>query len=165
MTHTGTTLHCWHKSEWDGNISITCRLSHFPESELMTLRRSWQRGKMDQFELDKMRWSPRSNPNKGPMRMLKFCVLGVCLPLVLLCVPLYMRFISLRPHLFTLSPLDMKLLNYEHRVSTIWCSKQTLRSVAWITGIGRPWCWHEKVWFVFELHFKILNRFKSKSWF
>ena len=97
---------------------------------------------MDQFELDKMRWSPRSNPNKGPMRMLKFCVLGVCLPLVLLCVPLYMRFISLRPHLFTLSPLDMKLLNYEHRVSTIWCSKQTLRSVAWITGTGRPGGWH-----------------------
>ena len=61
--------------------------------------------------------------------MLKFCVLGVCLPLVLLCVPLYMRFISLRPHLFHLSPLDMKLLNYEHKVSTIWCSKQTLRSV------------------------------------
>jgi len=81
----------------------------------------------DQFELDKMRWTPRSNPNKGPMRMCKFCFLGVAVPMMLLCVPLYMRFISLRPHLFHLSPLDMKLLNYEHRVSTIWCSKQTLR--------------------------------------
>ena len=83
---------------------------------------------MDQFERDKMRWTSRSNKNKGPWRMLKFCVLGVSLPIVLLCVPLYMRFISLRPHLFHLSPLDMKLLNYEHTVSTIWCSKQTLRS-------------------------------------
>ena len=84
---------------------------------------------MDQFERDKMRWTSRSNKNKGPWRMLKFCVLGVSLPIVLLCVPLYMRFISLRPHLFHLSPLDMKLLSYEHTVSTIWCSKQTLRSV------------------------------------
>ena len=84
---------------------------------------------MDQFELDKMRWGPRSNPSKGPVRMCKFCFFGVSLPIILLCVPLYMRFISLRPHIFHLSPLDMKLLNYEHTVSTIWCSQQTLRSV------------------------------------
>jgi len=61
------------------------------------------------------------------VRLCKFCLLGVSLPVFLLCLPLYMRFISLRPHLFTLSPADMKLLNYEHTVSTMWCSGQQLR--------------------------------------
>ena len=77
------------------------------------------------------------------VRLCKFCLLGVSLPVFLLCLPLYMRFISLRPHLFTLSPADMKLLNYEHtvrsillrhgntinilQVSTMWCSGQQLR--------------------------------------
>jgi len=77
--------------------------------------------------MDKMRWAPRSNPAKGPMRLCKFCFFGILLPISLLCVPLYMRFVSLRPFLFTLSPLDMKLLNHEHTVSTIWCSAQTIR--------------------------------------
>ena len=102
---------------------------------------------MEQFELDKMRWAPRSNPSKvknifqscnisycitvwlmqGPMRLCRFCLFGIFLPITLLCIPLYMRFVSLRPHMFTLSPLDMKLLNHEHTVSTIWCSKQQIR--------------------------------------
>ena len=47
--------------------------------------------------------------------------------ITLLCVPLYMRFVSLRPHHLSLSPSDMKLLNHEHTVSTIWCQAQTLR--------------------------------------
>jgi len=38
-----------------------------------------------------------------------------------------MRFVSLRPHVFTISPTDMKLLNHEHRVSTTWCRAQTLK--------------------------------------
>eukprot|EP00092_Neocalanus_flemingeri_P037943 GFUD01041300.1.p1 GENE.GFUD01041300.1~~GFUD01041300.1.p1 ORF type:complete len:517 (-),score=125.30 GFUD01041300.1:18-1568(-) len=82
---------------------------------------------MDQFELEKMRWAPRSQPLKGPMRLFRFCLLGIFFPILLLCIPLYMRFISLRPHIFTLSPTDMKLLNYEHKVSTMWCKAQTLR--------------------------------------
>ena len=61
------------------------------------------------------------------MRLCKFCLLGIFFPITLLCIPLYMRFISLRPHIFTLSPTDMKLLNYEHKVSTMWCKEQTLR--------------------------------------
>jgi len=77
--------------------------------------------------MEKMRWAPRSQPVKGPMRLCKFCLLGIFFPIILLCIPLYMRFISLRPHIFTLSPTDMKLLNYEHKVSTMWCKGQTLR--------------------------------------
>lgn len=65
--------------------------------------------------------------SQGPKRLCRFCLFGLLLPITLLCVPLYMRFISLRPHRFTLSPMDMKLLNYEHTVSTIWCSQQTIR--------------------------------------
>ena len=78
------------------------------------------------------------------MRLCRFCLLGLLLPITLLCIPLYMRFsdkenifylnsdifsrfISLRPQFFTLSPMDMKLLNYEHTVSTIWCSQQTIK--------------------------------------
>ena len=64
---------------------------------------------------------------QGPVRLCKFCLLGIFFPVTLLCIPLYMRFISLRPHVFTLSPNDMKLLNYEHTVSTMWCKEQTLR--------------------------------------
>merc|ERR1719427_770311 len=82
---------------------------------------------MDQFELEKMRWAPKSQPLKGPMRLCRFCLLGIFFPIILLCIPLYMRFISLRPHIFTLSSTDMKLLNYEHTVSTMRCKEQTLR--------------------------------------
>merc|ERR1719309_1063335 len=73
-----------------------------------------------------MRWSARSQ-SKGPLRLCRFCLLSVMLPISLLCIPLYMRFVSLRPHLLTLSPTDMKLLNHEHRVSTTWCRAQTLK--------------------------------------
>ena len=36
---------------------------------------------------------------------------GVFLPVTLLCIPLYMRFLAFQPHFFNISPLDMKLLN------------------------------------------------------
>ena len=39
--------------------------------------------------------------------------LGWCLTLFMLKIS---RFVSLRPHIFTISPTDMKLLNHEHRV-------------------------------------------------
>ena len=64
---------------------------------------------------------------QGPIRICKFCVLGVGLPIIFLTVPLYMRFLALRPHQFSLSPADMKLLNQEATVSTAWCSAQTIR--------------------------------------
>jgi len=82
---------------------------------------------MDEFERENMRWAPRSQPAKGPARLCRFCFFSILLPITFLCVPLYMRFVSLRPHVFTLSPTDMKLLNHEHRVSTTWCRAQTLK--------------------------------------
>ena len=43
--------------------------------------------------------------------------LGWCLTLFM---PKISRFVSLRPHVFTISPTDMKLLNHEHRVNITW---------------------------------------------
>ena len=63
------------------------------------------------MDLEKRPWSSKSSPAKGPKRLCKFCVLAVILPIVCLCVPLYMRFQALKPQIFTLSPSDMKLLN------------------------------------------------------
>ena len=37
--------------------------------------------------------------------------LALFVPTLFLCVPLYMRYYALRPHVFTMSPTDMKLLN------------------------------------------------------
>ena len=36
---------------------------------------------------------------------------ALLVPTLFLCVPLYMRYYALRPHIFTMSPTDMKLLN------------------------------------------------------
>ena len=77
--------------------------------------------------MDQMRWSSRSSPTKGPKRLCKFCLLAVLLPILCLCLPLYMRFQALKPHLFNLSPADMKLLNHEGRFSTVWCQGQSLK--------------------------------------
>lgn len=50
--------------------------------------------------------------NQGPLRLVKFCALGILLPILALFVPIYMRFVVLRPEYFTMSPSDMKLLNH-----------------------------------------------------
>ena len=63
------------------------------------------------MDLERRPWSPKSTPAKGPKRLCKFCILAVILPIICLCVPLYMRFQALKPQVFTLSPSDMKLLN------------------------------------------------------
>ena len=63
-------------------------------------------------DLENMKWSKSKSSNiKGPKRMCKFCILAIVVPIVLLCIPLYMRYQALKPHRFTLSPSDMKLLN------------------------------------------------------
>jgi len=78
-------------------------------------------------DLENMKWSKSKSSNiKGPKRMCKFCILAIVVPIVLLCIPLYMRYQALKPHRFTLSPSDMKLLNQESRVSTVWCEGQEL---------------------------------------
>ena len=61
-------------------------------------------------DLENIRW-PVSSSTKGPRRVCRFCVLGILIPIVLLCIPLYMRHRAFHPFPFTISPSDMKLLN------------------------------------------------------
>merc|ERR1719204_1206893 len=77
--------------------------------------------------LEKMPWSSNSGPAKGPKRLATFCLLGVLLPILCLCIPLYMRFQALKPYVFMLTPSEMILLNHESRISTVWCSGQELK--------------------------------------
>ena len=76
--------------------------------------------KMERVDaLERMRWSSRSPASKGPKRLCKFCLLAILLPVVCLCIPLYMRFQALKPHLLTLSPADMKLLNQARDIKSL----------------------------------------------
>eukprot|EP00096_Caligus_rogercresseyi_P003197 TRINITY_DN1586_c0_g1_i3.p1 TRINITY_DN1586_c0_g1~~TRINITY_DN1586_c0_g1_i3.p1 ORF type:complete len:494 (+),score=115.27 TRINITY_DN1586_c0_g1_i3:186-1667(+) len=81
--------------------------------------------KSDKFDhLERLQWSSNSSAAKGPKRLCIFCTLAVFLPVLCLVIPIYMRFQALRPHLISLSPSDMKLLNQESMVSTFWCESQ-----------------------------------------
>ena len=73
-------------------------------------------------DLENMKWNSKSSAIKGPKRMCKFCILAIVVPIVLLCIPLYMRYQALRPHLFTLSPSDMKLLNHVRTANFHLCN-------------------------------------------
>ena len=73
-------------------------------------------------DLENMKWKSKSSAIKGPKRMCKFCILAIVVPIVLLCIPLYMRYQALRPHLFTLSPSDMKLLNHVRTANFHLCN-------------------------------------------
>jgi len=94
-------------------------------SEKLKVR--YSRTNAEDFEFENFQLVSKSAPAKGPRRICKFCLLGIGLPILFLTVPLYMRFLALRPHQMLLSPADMKLLNQESTVSTAWCSGQSIR--------------------------------------
>ena len=63
-------------------------------------------------DLENIRWPTTiSSSSKGPRRVCRFCILGILLPIVILCIPLYMRYRALQSLTFRMSPSDMKLLN------------------------------------------------------
>ena len=74
------------------------------------------------------RWFPPANGVQTTLVKIKnifslvflFLFLGVVLPFTFLCIPLYMRFLAFQPHNFTISPLDMKLLN-QVLIATLNC--------------------------------------------
>ena len=53
------------------------------------------------------------------MMMMKI-IMMMMMTIMLIMIMIIVRFVSLRPHVFTLSPTDMKLLNHEHRVSFLY---------------------------------------------
>ncbi|XP_019866768.2 uncharacterized protein LOC109595790 isoform X2 [Aethina tumida] len=67
--------------------------------------------------------SPRSL--RGPLRVVKLCILGIILPAILLGVPLYMRYRVYGHQLYPLAMSDMRLL--DNKVSTTWCQRQLVK--------------------------------------
>lgn len=85
--------------------------------------------RFEPYKSDDPRWigSTKRQPDVGPCRVCLFCAFAICVPILLFTIPLYMRFLALRPRYIPLSPSDMKLLNYESTVSTFWCSNHTIK--------------------------------------
>ncbi|KAJ3665389.1 hypothetical protein Zmor_000886 [Zophobas morio] len=62
---------------------------------------------------------------KGPLRVVRLCVLGIFLPSVLIAVPLYMRYHVYGHQLYPLAMSDMRLI--DNKVSTTWCQRQLVK--------------------------------------
>ncbi|ERL89111.1 hypothetical protein D910_06488, partial [Dendroctonus ponderosae] len=64
----------------------------------------------------------RSSKNlKGPLRVVRLCILGVVVPTLILGVPLYLRYNVYGAQLYPLAMSDMRMI--DNRVSTTWCQK------------------------------------------
>ncbi|XP_044263586.1 uncharacterized protein LOC123010618 isoform X2 [Tribolium madens] len=62
---------------------------------------------------------------KGPLRLIRLCVLGIFLPTLLIALPLYMRYHVYGHQLYPLAMSDMRLL--DNKVSTTWCQRQLVK--------------------------------------
>ncbi|GLV40395.1 uncharacterized protein CBL_04195 [Carabus blaptoides fortunei] len=68
----------------------------------------------------------RTRPTlKGPLRVLRLCVLSVILPGFLIAGPLYLRYQVYGDQLYPLAMSDMRVL--DSRVSTTWCQRQLVK--------------------------------------
>ncbi|XP_045460887.1 uncharacterized protein LOC123671206 [Harmonia axyridis] len=63
---------------------------------------------------------------KGPSRVVRLCLLGVILPIMLIAIPLYVRHRIYRHQLYPLTISDMRII--DGRISTTWCQRQVLRA-------------------------------------
>ncbi|KAB0803475.1 hypothetical protein PPYR_00445 [Photinus pyralis] len=70
-----------------------------------------------------VRKRPRSF--KGPLRVLRLCLLGIALPMALVSVPLYLRYHVYANQLYPFAVSDMRLL--DRRISTFWCQSQVVK--------------------------------------
>lgn len=65
-------------------------------------------------------YEKRSSRNlKGPLRVVRLCILGVVVPTLILGVPLYLRYNVYGAQLYPLAMSDMRMI--DNRVSTTWC--------------------------------------------
>lgn len=62
---------------------------------------------------------------KGPLRVLRLCILGILLPALLVGIPLYMRYHVYGHQLYPLAMSDMRLI--DNKVSTTWCQRQLVK--------------------------------------
>ncbi|XP_066262139.1 uncharacterized protein [Euwallacea similis] len=63
---------------------------------------------------------------KGPLRVVRLCLLGVIVPTLVLGVPLYLRYNVYGAQLYPLAMSDMRMI--DNRVSTTWCQKQRIKT-------------------------------------
>ena len=74
-------------------------------------------------KLSQFKKKPRSY--KGPLRVLRLCILGIALPTALVSVPLYLRYHVYSNQLYPFAVSDMRLL--DRRISTVWCQSQMVK--------------------------------------
>jgi hypothetical protein len=67
----------------------------------------------------------RPSTLKGPLRVIRLCVLGIFLPSLFIAVPLYMRYHVYGHQLYPLAMSDMRLI--DNKVSTTWCQRQLVK--------------------------------------
>ncbi|XP_030765717.1 uncharacterized protein LOC115889776 [Sitophilus oryzae] len=65
---------------------------------------------------------------KGPLRVLRLCLLAVIVPTLILGVPLYLRYNVYGAQLYPLAMSDMRML--DNKVSTTWCQRQRIKTNA-----------------------------------
>ncbi|XP_050316122.1 uncharacterized protein LOC126750524 [Anthonomus grandis grandis] len=68
----------------------------------------------------------QSKSLKGPLRVLRLCLLGIVIPTLILGVPLYFRYNVYGAQLYPLAMSDMRMI--DNRVSTTWCQKQRIKT-------------------------------------
>lgn len=62
---------------------------------------------------------------KGPLRVIRLCMLGILLPCMLAVCVLYLRYRVYVEQLYPLAVSDMRML--DNRVSTTWCQRQRVK--------------------------------------
>ncbi|XP_065168171.1 uncharacterized protein [Atheta coriaria] len=73
---------------------------------------------------------------KGPLRVVRLCVLGIMLPCLLVSLILYMRYRVYVEQLYPLAVSDMRML--DNRISTTWCQRQLVRTNATFNAFLLP---------------------------
>ncbi|KAK9877472.1 hypothetical protein WA026_018581 [Henosepilachna vigintioctopunctata] len=63
---------------------------------------------------------------KGPTRVVRLCLLGILLPVLLVAVPLYLRYRVYVHQLYPLAMSDMRVI--DGRISTTWCQRQMVKA-------------------------------------
>lgn len=92
---------------------------HFISEEGIPQAREWNLRPSDEGIPRPRDWNPRQGTLKGPLRLLRLCILGTFLPAFLITGPLYLRYRVYSEQLYPLAASDQRLI--DGKVSTTWC--------------------------------------------
>ncbi|GJQ86934.1 hypothetical protein Trydic_g17518, partial [Trypoxylus dichotomus] len=73
---------------------------------------------------------------RGPLRVIRFCILGILLPCLICVIVLYMRYRVYTEQMYPLAVSDMRIL--DNRVSTTWCQRQLIKANATFNAFLLP---------------------------